>query len=129
PPSEIPQLIGVMDALVHLSRREGLARAPPPALAPRKTVVGYDCDGAGGGCIVGEAGVLVRTGGWRALTGRLLQPPPHPALRLRLGKQGRVFVEQRFSVETMIEQLETLYWRLAHRQGSTAEAGDAAARP
>ena len=38
PPSQIPALTGIMDILVHLSRREGLPRALPQALAAGKPV-------------------------------------------------------------------------------------------
>ncbi len=37
PPTEVPSLIGAMDALVHTSFREGLARALPQALDCRST--------------------------------------------------------------------------------------------
>lgn len=120
PPSEIAQLVGIMDVVVHLSRREGLARALPQALAAGKPVVCYDCDGAREVCIEGDTGFLVGPGDLRTLADRILQLARNPALGLRLGQHGRVFVEQYFSVETMIEQLETLYWRLARQQGITA---------
>ena len=45
-PAELPKYVGVMDAVVHLSRREGLARALPQALAAGRPVVACDCDGA-----------------------------------------------------------------------------------
>ena len=48
-----------MDALVHLSLREGLPRALPQALAAGKPVVAYDCDGAREVCRDGESGFLV----------------------------------------------------------------------
>ena len=46
PPHEVPRYVGIMDALVHLSLREGLPRALPQALAAARPVVAYDCDGA-----------------------------------------------------------------------------------
>jgi glycosyltransferase involved in cell wall biosynthesis len=46
PPTEVPAYLGLMDVLVHLSRREGLARALPQALATGCPIVAYDCDGA-----------------------------------------------------------------------------------
>jgi len=38
PPDDVPSLVGIMDALVHLSLREGLPRALPQALAAAKPV-------------------------------------------------------------------------------------------
>jgi glycosyltransferase involved in cell wall biosynthesis len=113
PPSEVPRLVGIMDMLVHLSRREGLARALPQALAAGKPVLSYDSDGANEVCIDGETGFLVQPGNPGALAERILQLAQDAALRLHLGQQGRTFVRERFSVATMIDQLESLYWRLA----------------
>jgi len=42
PPTEVARLAGIMDCLVHLSLREGLARALPQALAAARPVVAYD---------------------------------------------------------------------------------------
>ena len=58
PPAEVPRCVGVMDALVHLSLREGLPRALPQALAAAKPVVAVDCDGASEVCRDGQTGYL-----------------------------------------------------------------------
>ena len=62
-----------MDALVHLSLREGLPRALPQALAAAKPVVAYDCDGASEVCLDGQTGFLVQPGDLTGLKNRLLQ--------------------------------------------------------
>jgi glycosyltransferase involved in cell wall biosynthesis len=62
PPDAIPSLVGIMDVLVHLSRREGLPRALPQALAAGKPVVAYDCDGAREVCRDGHTGLLLPPG-------------------------------------------------------------------
>ena len=46
PPSHVPSLIGAMDALVHTSYREGLARALSQTLISGRPVISYDVDGA-----------------------------------------------------------------------------------
>ncbi len=112
-PEEIPRYLGIMDMLVHLSRREGLARALPQALAAGRPVVAYDCDGANEVCLPDETGFLVRPGDLDKLTERLVQLCQDCALRERLGARGRDFVRQSFSVETMVENLCTLYRQLA----------------
>ncbi len=112
-PGEIPKLIGVMDALVHLSYREGLARALPQALAAGRPVVAYDCDGAAEICIPGETGFLVPPGDRAALIESLLHLADDPPLRGRLGRRGRQLVQERFSVEKMVDDLHALYQRLA----------------
>jgi glycosyltransferase involved in cell wall biosynthesis len=112
PPGQVPRYVGVMDALAHLSRREGLPRALPQALAAARPVVACDCDGAGEVCIDNETGFLVPPGDRETLTRRLLQLAGDPDLRRRLGTQGRQFVRPRFSVQTMLDSLYALYLRL-----------------
>ncbi|MDB6023515.1 MAG: putative glycosyltransferase EpsD [Pedosphaera sp.] len=113
PPAEVPSLLGVMDVLVHLSRREGLARALPQALAAARPVVAYDSDGAGEVCLDDETGFLLRPGDQSGLRERLTRLAGDAALRERLGRQGREFVRERFAVEKMVDDLFCLYLKLS----------------
>jgi len=119
PPDTIPELIGVMDFIVHLSRREGLPRALPQALAAGRPVVAYDCDGAREVCLDGETGFLVRAGDLTGFTDRVLRLARDPALRGTLGKRGRELVEQQFGLDRMIAQLHRLYLELLERRKLT----------
>jgi glycosyltransferase involved in cell wall biosynthesis len=113
PPGEVPKLVGIMDALVHLSLREGLPRALPQALAAGKPVVAYDCDGAREVCFDGETGFLIQAGDSAALKNRLLQLAADVALREKLGSCGRQFVRDNFAAETMVDAIYQLYLKLA----------------
>jgi glycosyltransferase involved in cell wall biosynthesis len=113
-PVDIPRYVGVMDALVHLSRREGLARALPQALAAGRPVISYDCDGANEVCLRGQTGFLVSPGDIHALAERLAQLATDAALREQFGTRGRELVRANFSVETMVEKIYGLYQTLAH---------------
>jgi glycosyltransferase involved in cell wall biosynthesis len=119
PPESIPELVGIMDTLIHLSLREGLPRALPQALAAGKPVVATDCDGASEVCLDGQTGFLIPPRDSAALTQRLLQLEADPALRERLGRRGQEFVRERFSVERMVNELYQLYLRLAAEAGMT----------
>jgi glycosyltransferase involved in cell wall biosynthesis len=112
-PEEMARYFGIMDVLVHLSLREGLARALPQALAAGRPVIAYDCDGANEVCLPGETGFLVRPGELDTLAERLVQLAGDAGLRERMGKRGRELVRQSFSIETMVEKLCTLYRQLA----------------
>ena len=116
-PDEIPNLIGIMDILVHLSLREGLARALPQAMAATRPVVAYDCDGAKEVCIDGESGFLLPPGDLAALENRLVQLAEQPGLREQLGQRGRELVKDRFTVERMVDDLHGLYLQLARARG------------
>ena len=113
PPAEVPRYVGIMDALVHLSRREGLPRALPQALAAAKPVVAYDCDGAREICLDGQTGFLVQPGDLTGLKNRLLQITNDPTLCKTFGKSGQDFVRENFAVEKMVDAIYNLYLKLA----------------
>lgn len=112
PPAEVPRYVGIMDALVHLSRREGLPRALPQALAAARPVVAYDCDGAKEVCLDGQTGFLVPPGDLAALQERILRLAKNRELRAELGRRGQAMVKECFPVERMVDELHTLYLRL-----------------
>lgn len=113
PPDQVPELVGAMDVLVHLSRREGLARALPQAMAAGKPVVAFDCDGAREVCLDGRTGFLVPTGDTDLMASRLLELLHSPELRNELGRRGQELVRGQFSEEMMVEQILALYRRLS----------------
>jgi glycosyltransferase involved in cell wall biosynthesis len=112
PPAEVPRHVGLMDALVHLSLREGLPRALPQALAAGKPVVACDCDGAREVCRDGETGFLVPPGDLAALKDRLLQLAGDASLREKLGRSGAAFVREHFAVEKMVDAIYAVYLKL-----------------
>ncbi|MGH7951451.1 MAG: glycosyltransferase family 4 protein [Limisphaerales bacterium] len=113
PPGEVPKFVGIMDALAHLSLREGLPRALPQALAAGKPIVAYDCDGAREICLDGQTGFLIQPGDLSALKNRLLQLANDPALCKKFGESGRNFVRENFAVEKMVDAIYNLYLKLA----------------
>ncbi len=112
PPTDIPSHVGVMDCLVHLSRREGLPRALPQAMAVGKPVVAFDCDGAGEVCLDGETGALIPPGDLAKLENSLVRLAKDEALRQSLGQSAQVFVKEKFTVERLVEDQYQLYQRL-----------------
>ena len=118
PPADVPALVGVMDVLVHLSRREGLARALPQALAAGKPVIAYDCDGAREVCRDGETGFLLPVGDTQQLKSRLEQTYFNATLCAQLGARGRELVQAQFPVQRMVDELHRLYLRLLDQQSA-----------
>ena len=72
PPDRIPELLAAMDAVVHPSLREGLARVLPQALLVGRPVISYDVDGARE-VVLPETGVLLQP---RDLAGPQRRDPP-----------------------------------------------------
>jgi len=110
--------VGIMDALAHLSLREGLPRALPQALAAGRPVVAWDCDGACEICIDDETGFLLPPGDLAGLSRRIVQLAGDAGLRERLGRRGRELVRRNFSVESMVDSLHTLYVKLMAQRES-----------
>lgn len=112
PPTRIPTLLGAMDALVHVSLREGLARALPQALIASKPVVSFDIDGAREVTISGETGFLLAPGDVTGLGDALVALARDADLRQRMGATGRARFADQFRHETMTRQLRALYQKL-----------------
>ncbi|MAH76137.1 MAG: hypothetical protein CBC62_08755 [Opitutia bacterium TMED102] len=112
PPSEIPSLVGVMDTLVHLSQREGLPRALPQAMASAKPVVAFDCDGASEVCLNDRTGIIIPPGDLAKLEKSLVRLAKDDAERKTLGQAGQAFVQDKFTVERLVEAQYSLYQKL-----------------
>ena len=116
-PEEVPNYIGIMDVVVHLSRREGLARVLPQALAASKPIIAYDCDGAREVCIDSETGFLIppeETCGtlpWSVFT-KIYDLRAKPQRREQFGARGRELVKECFPTQRMVDELHALYLRL-----------------
>lgn len=117
PPKEVPRHIGVMDALAHLSYREGLPRTLPQAQAAGKPVIAYDCDGVGEACLDGRTGLLVKPRDLAGLTEAIIRVARDESLRDRFGRAGRQFAKEHFGLETLIDSQYRLYQKLAKHVG------------
>ncbi len=109
PPERIPELLGAMDVLAHVSLREGLARALPQGLIAGRPVVSYDVDGAREVTIPGETGFLLPPRSVEPLADALIQLATDAEMRHRLGRQGRERFCEQFRHETMTRHLHALY--------------------
>lgn len=110
-PERIPELLGAMDAVVHPSLREGLARVLPQSLLVGRPVISYDVDGARE-VVLPETGILLPPRDLPGLRSAVLRLAADPALRDALGQEGRRRFTHQFRHETMTDQLRSLYERL-----------------
>lgn len=112
PPERIPELVAAMDVVVHLSLREGLARVLPQALIAGRPAVSYDVDGAREVVLPGETGYLAPPRSVEEVAEALVRLARDPALRGRLGTEGRRRFTEVFRHERMTRELRALYERL-----------------
>lgn len=123
PPHEIPGLVGAMDALVHTSFREGLARALPQALIAGRPVVSYDVDGAREVVLDGETGFLIPPGDTERLAQGILTLAGDADRRQRLGATGRDRFTDQFRHQTMTARIRELYQQVLERSRSAGQGG------
>ncbi len=119
---KIPDYISVMDIVVHVSLREGLARAIPQALACGKPVVSFDIDGADEIIKDGQNGFLlpapdISEEKWSSydceqLTYSILKLLSDENLRKKMAEEGRKVVDPIFRAEYMVEKIDDLYKKL-----------------
>lgn len=121
PPSRIPELLAASDAVVHPSHREGLARVLPQALIAGRPVISYAVDGAPEVVIPDQTGILLGPRDVLGLQAAILRLAANPALRQRLGAEGRRRFADLFRHEAMTEAIRSLYLRVLesprHRRG------------
>lgn len=115
-PSDVPRYVGIMNFLIHLSRREGLPRALPQAMAAGKSVIAYDCDGAREVCLPKRTGFLLNPGELPGLVNAVVTLAKSSDLRHQLGENGRVLAREQFDVVKMVDSILALYRRLYSAQ-------------
>jgi glycosyltransferase involved in cell wall biosynthesis len=121
PPEEVPAYIQAMDVVVHTSLREGIARVLPQAGAVGKPVVTFDLDGAPEVIQHGHSGYLAPAKDTTALATHVVKLIRDPERRARFGEAGRKFANAHFRVETMVEQINQVYYRLTARSSTDVE--------
>ncbi|SMP51239.1 Glycosyltransferase involved in cell wall bisynthesis [Neorhodopirellula lusitana] len=109
PPTQVPELIGAMDLLVHASYREGLARALPQALISGIPAISYDIDGAREVVINDETGYLVEPSDVSGMAERISQLVGDAGLRERQGRAGQMRFTDQFRHQTMTDRIRDLY--------------------
>jgi len=97
------------DALVLPSSNEGTPVSAIEALAAGRPVVATRVGGVPDVVRDGKDGFLVETGDTAALADRLAQLARDPALRGRMGDEGRARVLPRYAVDRLVDDVDRLY--------------------
>ena len=112
PPDAVPNYIHAMDAVVHTSDWEGLARVLPQGLIAGKPVITFAIDGAPEVCLHEETGLLVEHRNIAALSEAMLRLALDESLRRRLGEYGKSRFSQQFRHEFMTARIREVYQRV-----------------
>ncbi|MFB6345012.1 MAG: glycosyltransferase family 4 protein [bacterium] len=112
PYRKIPDMLAAMDALVHTSLREGLARVLPQAQAAGRPVISYDIDGAPEAIEHGETGFLVPPRSIDELSERMIDLIENPEWRESMVEAARDWVQPRYEWRHMVEEIKQSYRNL-----------------
>jgi glycosyltransferase involved in cell wall biosynthesis len=115
---DVAPLYAAFDALVLPSGNEGTPVSVIEALAAELPVVATRVGGVPDVVRDGEDGYLVEAGATDDLADRLAQLAGDPALRARMGKQGRERVLPRYAVERLVDDVDELYRSLLSAAGA-----------
>jgi glycosyltransferase involved in cell wall biosynthesis len=114
--SDMPEVYSALDVFVLSSHDEGMSNAILEAMAMEKPVVATDVGGTGEVVRHGASGRLVAAKDPAALAGAICEVLANPADAVAMGKVGRCIVEERFSAQAMVRQMERLYLELMARR-------------
>jgi glycosyltransferase involved in cell wall biosynthesis len=106
---DVAPFYSAFDALILPSSNEGTPVSAIEALAAGRPVVATRVGGVPDVVRDGEDGFLVEAGDTNELAARLEQLARDPALRERMGKQGRERVLPRYAVDRLVQDVDELY--------------------
>ncbi len=109
---DIPELLSAMDVFLITSLWEGLPRVILQALSMGLPVVSNHVDGIAEAVVDGEMGFLTKPGNFNILANHCIRLLQEPQLRQTFGAKGRLMVQQEFSLDRMITQIENIYEEL-----------------
>jgi glycosyltransferase involved in cell wall biosynthesis len=118
---DVAPFYAAFDALVLPSGNEGTPVSVIEALAAELPVVATRVGGVPDVVRDGEDGFLVDAGATDDLADRLAQLARDPALRARMGKQGRERVLPRYAVDRLVDDVDHLYRSLLEFDSRTTD--------
>lgn len=115
--TEVDRYMQAADIFAFATRREGFGIVAIEAAATELPVVMFELPGISCELVVeGETGFVVPDDDLEAMAARLRQLIDDPALRARMGRQGRARALGRFEVKQVAQQYLDLYRKLMDRK-------------
>ena len=111
---DIDEVYADLDIVTLTSINEGTPVSLIEAMASSKPVVSTNVGGVWDA--VGETGILVKSGDYKAAGDKILELTASLERRKRLGVSGRVSVKNKYSKERLVSELENLYRNLVSKQ-------------
>ena len=109
---DVPETLAAADVSVLTSLWEGLPYSVLESMAAGKPVVATSVHGSRELVVDSETGFLVPPRDPQAVAEKVITLLRDPGLAAKMGKSGRRRVEERFSVQAMVQKTEALYQSL-----------------
>jgi glycosyltransferase involved in cell wall biosynthesis len=109
---KVAELLAVSDICVLSSRAEGFSNSILEYMAASRAVVATNVGGASEAVVEGETGYLVAAGDDEMMAARIISLLREPERASEMGGRGRQKIEEQFSCEAQLENVERLYDRL-----------------
>jgi glycogen(starch) synthase len=122
PRDQMPDIVAKHDVLLFTSIwPEPLARMTQEAMACGLVVIGTETGGTPEILHDGENGLTFEAGNELALADKIAQVAKDPGLRNRLARAARQTIEERFSIDRMVDEIEYYFTSLVNRPEETFE--------
>jgi glycosyltransferase involved in cell wall biosynthesis len=112
PPADLPAYYSLMDVFVHPSLHDGMPNAVLEAMACERAVIATPVGGVVDVIKDGENGIVIRVSDAEQLAEKILHLLDNPALRLRLGKNARATVAEKFTPQKELEANLEVYRKI-----------------
>lgn len=106
---DISEIISIMDIFVLPSLNEGMGKVFLQVQAVGKPIVATDVGGVREIVKDGENGIVIPPRDSSAIAGACVKLFKNGDLRSKMGENGRASIDHRYSVETMVDNIESLY--------------------
>lgn len=107
--TDIPEITAIFDIAVLASFFEGLGRVLLEAMALSKPVIATKVGGIVDVVTDGKTGSLVPPNNSVALAQAIIRLLKDESLRRRMGEAGRAKIDAKFSAQTMVDKIQTVY--------------------
>lgn len=111
----VADLLSISHVCVLSSKAEGFSNSILEYMAAERPVVVTDVGGAREAVVEGETGHIVASGDDETMAACIIRLLREPDRALKLGKLGRLIVEEKFSCETQLQRTSDLYNQLLAR--------------
>jgi len=109
---DIGALLSISEICVLSSRAEGFSNAILEYMAAGRPVVATDVGGANEAIVPGETGWLVPAGDYKGMSERIIELLSQPETATRMGQRGQQVVNEKFSSQRQLQNVESLYSEL-----------------